>query len=371
VPPVLEILRRNPATDAAPSVAVIGGGATGEPPILVCTIVYNVRPSYLRRAIESVLNQTFAQFRYLIVDNGSTDGSAGIIKEYARADSRIETLAWRTNIVGSQWAESHAKRHWKDFNDRLTAEYYCSLDSDDYYDADFLQTSYALAERFGADIVSAGALQYKEDNPRKTHYFGSPLGTRVFAGDSKMGAMLGNIHAWRPVWGKLMKTRVYTCMHGDDMKEAMSQVGNVYDVYNMFRRFRASRTVVMAEQVLCYHTYRRASVSNNLNENSNPIKRLYFLNDWLIGALRADGAETTENLDAVNGFAFKHMDYPDLDILDRAKRSNPELVRKTVRSILETPAPDNLRRDARMATVLRRLNEILATAEGCLRNPPN
>ncbi|MFT9495343.1 glycosyltransferase [Anaerosolibacter sp.] len=43
----------------------------------------------LRRAIESVLNQTFKNFEFIIVDDGSKDGSFEILKEYQEKDSRI------------------------------------------------------------------------------------------------------------------------------------------------------------------------------------------------------------------------------------------------------------------------------------------
>lgn len=48
----------------------------------VITINYNNRDG-LRRTIESVVNQTFKDFEYIIIDGGSTDGSVNVIKEYA------------------------------------------------------------------------------------------------------------------------------------------------------------------------------------------------------------------------------------------------------------------------------------------------
>lgn len=58
------------------------------PVISVVMPVYNSEP-YLAEAIESILNQTFADFEFLIFDDGSTDRSPEIIREYARKDARI------------------------------------------------------------------------------------------------------------------------------------------------------------------------------------------------------------------------------------------------------------------------------------------
>lgn len=62
-----------------------------KPDISVLTAVYNGE-RYIGEAIESVLSQTYDDFEYLIVDNGSTDGTAGILKRYAQRDGRIKVL---------------------------------------------------------------------------------------------------------------------------------------------------------------------------------------------------------------------------------------------------------------------------------------
>lgn len=58
------------------------------PKVSVIMPVYN-RERYLSQAIESVLNQTYGDFELIIVDDGSTDNSQAIIKEYAGKDKRI------------------------------------------------------------------------------------------------------------------------------------------------------------------------------------------------------------------------------------------------------------------------------------------
>lgn len=63
---------------------------TDKPKISVITAVYNCE-RYLTEAIESVLAQTFTDFEYIIVDDGSTDKTSEIIDEFVHRDSRIIT----------------------------------------------------------------------------------------------------------------------------------------------------------------------------------------------------------------------------------------------------------------------------------------
>lgn len=59
-----------------------------EPPISVLMSVYNGE-RYLSASIESILNQTFSDFEFIIVNDGSTDRTPQILAEYERKDSRI------------------------------------------------------------------------------------------------------------------------------------------------------------------------------------------------------------------------------------------------------------------------------------------
>ena len=58
------------------------------PKVTVTMPVYNGE-RYLGQAIESILNQTFRDFEFIIIDDGSTDGTAGILAHYQQIDSRI------------------------------------------------------------------------------------------------------------------------------------------------------------------------------------------------------------------------------------------------------------------------------------------
>ena len=61
------------------------------PSISVVMPVYNC-DRYLKESIESILSQTFEDFEFIIINDGSTDSTAEILRSYARKDSRIEII---------------------------------------------------------------------------------------------------------------------------------------------------------------------------------------------------------------------------------------------------------------------------------------
>lgn len=73
--------------------------SAAEPLVTVVTPVYNGE-QYLVECIESVLGQTYEQFKYLIVDNCSTDATLEIARRYEDADPRIRVLAPRDFVSG-------------------------------------------------------------------------------------------------------------------------------------------------------------------------------------------------------------------------------------------------------------------------------
>lgn len=67
------------------------------PRVSVVMSVYNGE-TYLRKAVDSILNQTFTEFEFIVVDDASTDGTARILTEYARREPRIHLLSNSINL---------------------------------------------------------------------------------------------------------------------------------------------------------------------------------------------------------------------------------------------------------------------------------
>jgi glycosyltransferase involved in cell wall biosynthesis len=68
-----------------------------EPTISVIMPVYNVE-KYLAEAVDSILSQSFDDFEFIIVDDGSSDNTFAMVKEYAAKDSRITAIKNEKNL---------------------------------------------------------------------------------------------------------------------------------------------------------------------------------------------------------------------------------------------------------------------------------
>ena len=68
-----------------------------QPKVSVVMSAYNGE-RYLREAVESILNQTFNDFEFIIIDDGSTNSTGQILSSYAAQDPRIVLIRNRENI---------------------------------------------------------------------------------------------------------------------------------------------------------------------------------------------------------------------------------------------------------------------------------
>jgi len=127
------------------------------PRITVITPAYNIE-SYLAEAIESVLAQSESDFEYLIVDDGSTDRSAAIAREYEQRDPRVRVLDGQHR--GSSAARNLALRVAR-------GSHIAFCDGDDRWSPQFLETS--LATLTAAPPTVGGtfcAFRYIDENGR-------------------------------------------------------------------------------------------------------------------------------------------------------------------------------------------------------------
>ena len=130
--------------------------SVGRLKISVIMLTYN-REVLVRRAIKGVLDQTFKDFEYIIVDNGSTDRSGAIADEYAAKDSRIRVIHRERGNIGSGRNAGL---------ESATGEYIAFIDDDDFVEPDFLEFLYNLITENEADVSICGATDKIFDEKR-------------------------------------------------------------------------------------------------------------------------------------------------------------------------------------------------------------
>lgn len=136
-----------------------------KPQITIATTTYN-REHLLPRTIESVLSQTFENFEYLIVDNGSTDSTASIIAKYAQLDSRIKPYRYPVNDIGT----TRKKAYYELVFHHCEAPLYMSIDDDDYMDCRAVDTLHSLLTDHHADIATVGSQWVYADSRVQNKY---------------------------------------------------------------------------------------------------------------------------------------------------------------------------------------------------------
>ena len=102
--------------------------------VSVCIVVYNSE-KLIGRALESVLNQNLDSLEIVVVDDGSTDGSSGVIRYYAEKHSNI--IAVYEENLGVSLARKNAVIH-------SHGDYIGFVDADDFVEPDMFRVSPAL-----------------------------------------------------------------------------------------------------------------------------------------------------------------------------------------------------------------------------------
>lgn len=139
--------------------------------ITVIVPVYNVE-HYLDKCLDSLINQTYKNLEIIVINDGSTDNSGIICQEYAQKDNRI------IYVEKENGGQSEARNMGLD---RMTGSYVTFVDSDDWVEADYVETLYQKITEYQADIAVGNYYSYNEQEGIFCfHIFGSSYYEKVY-----------------------------------------------------------------------------------------------------------------------------------------------------------------------------------------------
>ena len=153
--------------------------------------VYN-QEAYLKRCLDSLVAQTLEDIEIICVNDGSTDGSAQILEEYAKNDSRIKIVE-QLNLGVSETRNTGLKNS--------EGEYIGFVDPDDFADKDFFEKLYNAAVENNCDIACGSII--RENN--KKHKILLDFKERKIVTSPKEKYETTGVPAHCYVWNKIYK----------------------------------------------------------------------------------------------------------------------------------------------------------------------
>lgn len=155
--------------------------------------VYNAE-LYLRECLNSILKQSLNDIEIICIDDGSTDNSVSILKEFAKLDNRIKVC--RQSNKGAGAARNIGIQN-------ATGEYFSFLDADDLYEGDMLEKAYYKSIQYDADMCIFNGDYFSEEGfKKKRHWLDKRYinDYELFDVDKKNLLLCTNAAAWNKLF---------------------------------------------------------------------------------------------------------------------------------------------------------------------------
>lgn len=218
--------------------------------ISVIMLTYN-RENFVPRAIESILTQTYPDFEFIIVDNGSTDRSGQIADEYAAKDSRIRVIHRERGNIGSGRNTGL---------DAAAGEYIAFIDDDDWAEPDFLEFLLHLITENNADVSICGAADKAFDEKK------------VMAAEEALVELM-----WRKKYNMAFPTKLFRRKLVENLR--FPEAGSYDDIALMYRLLAAAQAV--AYHGLPKYTFYRHPGNNSAWTTNHALLNSATLNEYL------------------------------------------------------------------------------------------
>ena len=239
--------------------------------------VYNVE-KYLERCLDSLINQTFTDIEIIALNNGSTDNSLDILKEYLNRDKRIKIID--NNNLGVSEARNIGIKEAK-------GKYIVFVDSDDWINKDMIQVLYNSIESNSCDLVMCTYIREFEEHS-KEKVFNLPEVNLYVNNEVKeellrklvgpVGKELANpeyLDALGTVWAKMYKTSI---LKDKDLKFVdLKEIGSGEDtLFNIYVFNEVNKVILLNKPMYHYWRGNSNSITSRYIPNFDEKRRNYF-----------------------------------------------------------------------------------------------
>lgn len=225
--------------------------------ISVCIVIYNIA-EYLERAIESAINQTYGNLEIILIDDGSTDGSAEICDKYANLDSRIVVCHKENGGVSS--ARNAAI-------ELASGDYITYLDGDDYIEPVMYET---LMSAMLCENTDMAVCRYRQVTKDEVLLDGETHSAYVFEGRELLETFLLEDEKYtiqNAPWNKLYKRELIGDLRFPD---------GIYEdaLFTPLLLDKSSRSIYVDISLYNYVCDRQSSIMHKTKVNSHMFSEL-------------------------------------------------------------------------------------------------
>lgn len=267
--------------------------------ISVIVPVYKVEP-YLRRCIDSIIEQTHRDLEIILVDDGSPDNCGAICEEYAQKDSRIQVFHKPNGGLSDARNYGVAHSH---------GEYILFVDSDDYVSVELVGYLYTILCENHADISCCTYI--KTSNDCEEFYLKNDDFVVIDSGQLACEKQMTTFHFMTTAWAKLIKRELV-------IDNPFPKGRNHEDVATTYKYYYNAERVVVSRNKLYAYFINPNGISYSLtSKNANEVltaweERLDYFNNrnqWKLYEI------------AQKTYIYEYLEYKNqFDLPDRDKR---------------------------------------------------
>ena len=218
-----------------------------EPLVSVIVPIYNVE-NYLRKSVDSIINQSYKNLEIILVDDGSPDNCPDICEEYAEKDSRVRVIHKENGGL------SDARNAGTDI---AKGEYISYIDSDDWIDSETIKLTLEKMLEVGAEIGAFNVLVVYEGEqvtPDLSEDF------EVMNSEQAIATTMRNTKVKTTAWNKIYKSEILK-----DLRFPKGRLNE--DEFFTFRVLDRAEKIVYIHRQCYYYLQRKNSIMGEYKIN--------------------------------------------------------------------------------------------------------
>lgn len=217
---------------------------------------YNAE-STLSKCLDSVINQSYRNIEIIVINDGSTDETSKILKQFQDDDSRIIVINQENSGV------SKARNQGIQI---ASGDYICFVDSDDWVENNYCSVLHRTITEHNADISIAEAAYEDETGILVHNYNLRDASVTVYDQQTALKLLLEDKIIQSHPWAKLYRSHLLKNISFPENLEAFE------DYYTMFKIFNDAKKVVKSDKVI----YHYIQFENSLSHNLTPKRAYHF-----------------------------------------------------------------------------------------------